>query len=621
MKCIGCETYFHSEDGMKTHFKNAHTNLTGTNDSVSNDCESQLPDIVPPTQRVTRGRKRSRNKCDTSVSNKKRSRGSPSPSTKLEKKDKSQIVDEKKEGTQINADTKLRTKKSNISDKSTASDIHFTRSHKSEIQITDEAVPRESVTHSKRKSSSKEFDTKAIPEKKKKKQVDAMEIVEKHTKKTVDENVAEAQKGTVQPSKNSDRKEYATHSKGNVPWPHRQEKPIVDEYEKVTMDGKKTKSADMTLKDKNRKNRQCATGSDNSGQAVTVPSKDIDKPTKKRNKRQISETFDDNSNVTMSKADTVTSPKKQKRNKNKSGKSDNTAKPSKSSGSIPAQSDGGRTTRQMSKKSDTDKSTAHDEPTKVNSASGQDGFSCHICQQMFRNYDDLKIHKVKCTKNPKKHFCSVCGKGFHARTLMQQHYDFRHTSKPKRFVCTECNKAFELKKSFDEHMMRLHNKGDYKFQCDFCGRRFFHLQEFKVHRATHTNIKEYSCGRCNNAAFATPGKLNAHLANCGKPSTHECTICHKFYSTSSNLAIHVGDVHKNEVTWRCPICPTKVYGSQGGYYHHLRYQHKIGRNGDKLEDYVAKNIPKPKRKSPNKKRKNNEETNDDKEDNDNGSDE
>ena len=170
-------------------------------------------------------------------------------------------------------------------------------------------------------------------------------------------------------------------------------------------------------------------------------------------------------------------------------------------------------------------------------------------------------------------------------------------------------------------MMRLHNKGDYKFQCDFCGRRFFHLQEFKVHRAKHTNIKEYSCGHCNNAAFATPGKLNAHLANCGKPSTYKWPICHKFYSTSSNLAIHVGDVHKNELTWRCPICLTKVYGSQGGYYHRLRNAHKIGRNGDKLEDYMAKNIPTQKGKSTNKKRKNNEETNDDKEDNDNEADE
>ena len=74
VKCIGCETYFHTEDGMKTHFQNAHTNLTGSKGSVINDsetdetlneastltnapdtAESELPDIVPPTQTVTRG--------------------------------------------------------------------------------------------------------------------------------------------------------------------------------------------------------------------------------------------------------------------------------------------------------------------------------------------------------------------------------------------------------------------------------------------------------------------------------------------------------------------------------------------------------------------------------------
>ena len=148
----------------------------------------------------------------------------------------------------------------------------------------------------------------------------------------------------------------------------------------------------------------------------------------------------------MSTANKVTETKKQRRTRNKSGNSDNTAQPSTSSGSVPAQSDGGRTTRSKLKKTDNKKSTANDVQTTENLASAQDGFICHICQQIFRNYDELKIHKVKCMKNPKKHFCEVCGKGFHARTLMQQHYNFGHTNKPKKFMCTECNKAFELKK-------------------------------------------------------------------------------------------------------------------------------------------------------------------------------
>jgi len=182
--------------------------------------------------------------------------------------------------------------------------------------------------------------------------------------------------------------------------------------------------------------------------------------------------------------------------------------------------------------------------------------------------------------------------GFNAKTLMEQHYDFRHTNKPKRFVCKFHNKAFELKKSLDEHNMRLHNEGAYKFQCDVCGKGFFHQNEFTTHRASHNNIRDYQCGRCQDRAFSTLGKLNAHLQTCGRTSTFECTLCGKFYSSASNLGIHVQDVHKKDVTWRCPLCENKVYGSQGGYYQHLRDAHKIGRNGDKLTDAQLRKLQK-----------------------------
>ena len=154
----------------------------------------------------------------------------------------------------------------------------------------------------------------------------------------------ETQKGTVQSSKKSDIKEYATRRKGNVECPNEKQIPIVGESDKMTKDLKKSKSTDMTLVEKNRKNRQSAETSDDPRKAPTVKSKEIEKPKRKRNKRHISETLDDSAQLSMSTAKAVTETKKQRRTRNKSGDSDNTAQPSKASGSIPSQSDGGRTT-------------------------------------------------------------------------------------------------------------------------------------------------------------------------------------------------------------------------------------------------------------------------------------
>ena len=614
-KCIGCENYFYSEEGMQTHFQHVHTNMNDIGISVNKEPGisaplmdvstvanvevtegSELPNIIEPTQTATRGRKRSRNDYDANVRNKKCSRGSPSPSKRIGQ------TDNKKKGTDTNPvrtnlpEVNLRRKISEISDDHTPTSKHFTRSHKTDIETNDHDVTNATMKQSKRKASSKDFQTKPVPEKKRKHEVDADEIIKTHSKKGRDDHDKHTEQTTTDISKKSDRKKYATQSKGNLECHDDATNENVckaDTSQGITKDGKKSKSAQMKMDKTEHRSRKSSETSDDHVQSSTSKSKEKNAAKNKRGTRHKSETSDDSAQVSISTSNKSSASKTQRRTRNKSGHSDDTAQPSTSSGIVAAQSAAGRTTHSKSKKSpDNDKSMSNDVQNTETLASAQDGFGCYICQQMFRNYNELKIHKVKCMKNPKKHFCEVCGKGFHARTLMQQHYDFRHTNKPKKFVCTECNKAFELKKSYDKHMMWLHNKGDYKFQCDFCGRHFFHLQEFKVHHAKHTNIKEYSCGHCNNAAFATPGKLNAHLANCGKPSTYKCTICHKFYSTSSNLAIHVGDVHKNDVTWRCPICPNKVYGSQGGYYHHLQYAHKIGRKGDKLEDYCG-NCGKP----------------------------
>ena len=71
----------------------------------------------------------------------------------------------------------------------------------------------------------------------------------------MDQTEEETQKGTAQLSKKSDRKEYATRSKGNVECHNEKQIPIVEESDEMTKEGKKPKSTKMTLEKKNRKNR------------------------------------------------------------------------------------------------------------------------------------------------------------------------------------------------------------------------------------------------------------------------------------------------------------------------------------------------------------------------------
>ena len=80
--------------------------------------QSELPDIVPPTQTITRGRKHSQNECDANVCKKKCSRGSPSPSKRRVQKDNSRTGTNTNPVTTNIPEVNLRRKKSEVSDNS-----------------------------------------------------------------------------------------------------------------------------------------------------------------------------------------------------------------------------------------------------------------------------------------------------------------------------------------------------------------------------------------------------------------------------------------------------------------------------------------------------------------------
>ena len=119
------------------------------------------------------------------------------------------------------------------------------------------------------------------------------------------------------------------------------------------------------------------------------------------------------------------------------------------------------------------------------------------------------------------------------------------------------------------------------------------MGEFNQHRASHTGVKDFKCGKCNIKSFSSIGKLNYHLKHCGKPNQYECSVCGKKFSSPRGLAEHVTNEHNDRAErkiYQCPICPGGTYTSHGGYCRHLREKHQVGRKGQTLDAAVVKSF-------------------------------
>ena len=217
-------------------------------------------------------------------------------------------------------------------------------------------------------------------------------------------------------------------------------------------------------------------------------------------------------------------------------------------------------------------------------------YPCEKCNDTFDNQEELQKHRRHCSKVPKKYMCPKCPKGFHQKSLKDQHYRHRHTKLPPLYVCHICNRIYEFDKTLKRHNKKFHDPKAKKFVCEICGKEFRSNWEFKQHRnGMHLNIKDYQCGRCKEASFTTSGRLNQHLQSCGQEKNFVCEECDEKFLTQGNLNTHIEDHHDKKER----ICPVrscaKIFTSTGGYYNHCRKAHGLGlKGGMSVKEYIRR---------------------------------
>ncbi|XP_072218176.1 zinc finger and BTB domain-containing protein 1 [Leuresthes tenuis] len=176
--------------------------------------------------------------------------------------------------------------------------------------------------------------------------------------------------------------------------------------------------------------------------------------------------------------------------------------------------------------------------------------ACPHCGLLFQNESLALEHALSCHDHElfrpvmleeggepdhrRKHFCSICGKGFYQRCHLREHYTV-HT-KEKQFTCQTCGKQF-----LRERQLRLHtdmHKGMARYVCPVCDQGTFLKHDHVRHMISHLAAGETICQVCFQI-FPGGEQLEKHM----DVHLYICGVCGEKFRLRKDMRSHYNSKH------------------------------------------------------------------------------
>lgn len=176
--------------------------------------------------------------------------------------------------------------------------------------------------------------------------------------------------------------------------------------------------------------------------------------------------------------------------------------------------------------------------------------ACPHCGLLFQNESLALEHALSCHEQDlfrpvllddggepdhrRKHFCSICGKGFYQRCHLREHYTV-HT-KEKQFTCQTCGKQF-----LRERQLRLHtdmHKGMARYVCPVCDQGTFLKHDHVRHMISHLSAGETICQVCFQI-FPGGEQLEKHM----DVHLYICGVCGEKFRLRKDMRSHYNSKH------------------------------------------------------------------------------
>ena len=115
--------------------------------------------------------------------------------------------------------------------------------------------------------------------------------------------------------------------------------------------------------------------------------------------------------------------------------------------------------------------------------------------------------------------------------------------KLNKIKCELCDKVFHEMKDLKIHVYGVHKKMK-KYQCNYCEVSFTERNYLAKHIKTiHAQIKDYRCDACEKS-YSDKNSLTFHIQAIHEGEKHNCDSCESSYTFKSNLQKHIRVVHE-----------------------------------------------------------------------------
>ena len=165
----------------------------------------------------------------------------------------------------------------------------------------------------------------------------------------------------------------------------------------------------------------------------------------------------------------------------------------------------------------------------------------------------------------------------------------RQKEENRILVCPNegCSYKTPVKINLDVHIKHHHSEHLHRDQCDLCGKKFLNKTLLKLHKETHSKVKQHICEKCGKG-FTHEVGLRAHWAtvpNCDLMNSTskewKCDQCEDKFSKIASYLAHYRVTHKGTPMnlvgvielHHCDQC-SEAFASIGGLNNHKKFVHQ-----------------------------------------------